>query len=57
MKKEVLRPKGRRLWSIKPVTKIHSTPKGAKGYNRKSQKKIEKEGLKNDSEQDLLETR
>jgi len=57
LKKKLLKPKGRRKWSIKPATKVHSTLRGKKGYDRKVQKKIEKEGLYNESEQDLPETR
>lgn len=68
MKKKFIKPKIRRKWAIKPATKAHSTQKGAKGYNRKTHKKIEEnektyiilpsmEGLKIESKQDISEAR
>lgn len=57
MKKRILKPKVRRKWIVKPATKVHSTRKGAKGYSRKVQKKLEKVGIYSESEQDLHQTR
>lgn len=52
-----IKPKVRRLWTIRPAVKTHSTRKGAKGYDRKTQKKIEREELMYGSKQDLSEAR
>ncbi len=32
--RKVSRPRRRRTWAIRPVTRPHSTPKGEKGYDR-----------------------
>ena len=29
----------RRFWNLNPATKVHSSPKGKKGYNRQKNKK------------------
>jgi hypothetical protein len=56
LKKRILKPKVRRKWAVKPVTKVHSTRKGAKGYSRKVQKKLGKVGIYSESEQELPQT-
>ncbi|MFQ5456583.1 MAG: hypothetical protein ACE5EA_10365 [Nitrospirota bacterium] len=39
--KKVVRHKGRKTWKINPVTRVHSTKKGKKGYNRKREKMVQ----------------
>lgn len=34
--------KYRRTWNISPMTKVHSSKKGKKGYSRAENKKVEK---------------
>ncbi len=34
-RRKVSRPRRRRTWAIRPVTRPHSTPKGEKGYDRR----------------------
>ena len=33
----------RKTWSFNPATKVHSSPKGAKGYSRSGNKKLDDE--------------
>lgn len=35
-------PKFRKHWTINPSSRVHSTKKGKRGYNRQISKKIEK---------------
>lgn len=35
----VLKLRKRRTWGINPATRVHSTPKGKKGYSRRHGKK------------------
>jgi len=38
-KQKRLKPSQRRKWVRKPVTRVHSTKKGEKGYDREQSKK------------------
>jgi hypothetical protein len=37
----------RKIWTIKPFSKAHSTPKGKKGYIRSANRKIERNWSEN----------
>lgn len=40
---KIARPKRRRTWAIRPVTRPHSTAKGNKGYDRVRDRKVDED--------------